>query len=434
MKRNSIYYETFGCQMNVFDIEAIESFMLEGGFRTVDSPEKAGVVIVNTCSVREHAEERALGRLADLSRHDATLVVCGCMAQRLGTRLFDTVPGISVIAGTDSYRKLPAAIVDVLESGGRIALLDTDRTISYPLGGHTGQTSVSRYLAITRGCENYCTFCIVPYLRGAVRSRYNGLIIKEIQSLTKANCKEVTLIGQNVMAYRDGECDFTGLLERIITETDIPRVRFLTTHPRDVVIHLFELMAAEPRICPQVHLPLQSGSDRILDRMNRGYRRDHYRRIIKEGRRLVPDLAVSTDIIVGFPGEREDDFRRTLEMVEEIRFDAAFTFKYSAREGTPAATLPDDVSREAKRERLRVLNATIARIRGEILSLHLDSTAEILLDGIVQKGEYQLWKGRTPQFRNVLVDGNYLKEGDFAEVVLKRLRNFTYIGEPTGRR
>ncbi len=434
MKHYHVYYESFGCQMNVFDIEFIESFMGDKGFVTVDTPDRADVIIVNTCSVRENAEKRALGRLADLSRHNAVLVACGCMAQRFGERLFDLAPGIDIIAGTDSYAGLPAAVMDVLEAGGRAAMLEIDGAVSYPLGLSICSGATSRYVAITRGCRNYCTYCIVPYLRGDVRSRDSSSIINEIQLLSQARCREVTLIGQNVMAFHDGACDFIGLLERIIKETGIARVRFLTTHPRDVTVRLFELMASEPRICPHIHLPLQSGSDRILDLMNRGYRRDRYRGIIEEGKRIVHDLAVSTDIIVGFPGERDEDFRRTLETVEDILFEAAFTFKYSPRAGTPAAKLHDDVPGDVKRERLRILNETVARIRRDILVSNLDTTAEILLDGKVQKGEYHLWKGRTPQFRNVLVHGNDLKGGNCVEVILKELRNFTYIGEPTGRR
>lgn len=434
MSRLHAYYESFGCQMNVFDIEYIESSMREYGFDTVDSPGAADVIIVNTCSVREHAERRALGRLADISRYEAVRVVCGCMAQRLGARLFDMVPGIDIIAGTDAYGKLPSAVRGVLDGGGRVALLDVDGSVSYPLGSLTGEGAVSRYVAITRGCENYCTYCIVPYLRGIVRSRSSDSIINEIERLSNANCKEVTLLGQNVMAFRDGACDFTGLLERLVAETGIERIRFLTTHPRDVTVRLFELMAAEPRLCPHIHLPLQSGSDRVLARMNRGYGLERYAGIVAAGKGALPDLAVSTDIIVGFPGESDDDFRRTLAAVEDIRFESAFTFKYSPRAGTPAAEFPDDVPGDVKRKRLRMLNETMARIRREELVSRLETTTEILLDGAVQKGEYRLWKGRTPQFRNVLVRGNNLGEGDFVEVKLKELRNFTYFGEPTGRR
>lgn len=435
MKNFRAYYETFGCQMNVFDIEVIESFMVGEGFSAVSSPEQADVIVINTCSVREHAELRALDRLANLSRNtDAILVVCGCMAQRLGDGLFDMVPRLDIIAGTDNYRLLPKAIVDVMQTGGRISLLDVDHNVSYPLGERSGHHSVSRYLAITRGCENYCTYCIVPYLRGKVRSRSISSIINEIHWLCQSNCKEVTLVGQNVMSYRDDEYDFPALLERIAGETGIARIRFLTTHPRDVTPRVFELMAAEPRISPHIHLPLQSGSDRILDLMNRGYRRNTYIHTIETARGIVPDLAVTTDVIVGFPGETEDDFRMTLETVDEIRFDAAFTFKYSPREGTPAALLPDDVPMDVKRERLRILNEKIRKIRRNILEGHIDSTAEILLDGVVQKGEYHLWKGRTPHFRNVLVYGNYLKDGDFVTVTLKELQNFTYIAETPARR
>jgi tRNA-2-methylthio-N6-dimethylallyladenosine synthase len=231
------------------------------------------------------------------------------------------------------------------------------------------------------------------------------------------------------MAYRSGECGFVDLLGRILEETDLKRIRFLTTHPRDVEDGIFTLMAKEGRICPHIHLPFQAGSDRILSTMNRGYTSSGYLDIIDRARAICPDIAFTTDIIIGFPGERDEDFENTLEIVEKVRFDSAFTFKYSVREGTKAAGLEDDVPADVKKSRLESLNNTIKRIRMEIITARIGSVEEILLDARVKKGEYQFLKGRTPHFRNVLVESGNREIGDIINVVLMELRNFTLIGE-----
>ena len=256
-----------------------------------------------------------------------------------------------------------------------------------------------------------------------------GQIIDEINMLHKDGAREVTLLGQNVMAYNSSEVDFVGLLKRVLSETDIERIRFLTTHPRDINSRVFELMAEHKRVCPHIHLPFQSGSDRILMMMNRGYSRRHYLEIITNARILKPDLAVTTDIIVGFPSETNDDFDETLDIVEKVRFDSAFTFKYSPRAGTAAYGVEDSVPQEVKKERLEILNNTIGRIRKEILERLVGSNDEILLDGAVKKGENQYLKGRTPHFRNVFLENGSFGNGDIVNVVIDRLRNYTLYGK-----
>ena len=262
----------------------------------------------------------------------------------------------------------------------------------------------------------------------------NGQIIDEINMLHSDGAKEVTLLGQNVMAYHSSEIDFIGLIKLVLSETEIERIRFLTTHPRDINSKVFELMADNKRVCPHIHLPFQSGSDRILTMMNRGYSRSHYLEIISNARTIKPDLAVTTDIIVGFPSETDDDFNETLDIVEKIGFDSAFTFKYSPRAGTKAYGMEDSVPRIVKENRLEILNNTVGSIRKEILERLVGSDDEILLDGTVKKGENHYSKGRTPHFRNVLLENGGFDNGSIVDVVIDRLHNYTLYGREVRRR
>jgi tRNA-2-methylthio-N6-dimethylallyladenosine synthase len=423
------YCESFGCQMNAYDTEVISTLLEKEGCVPVAEPGDADVIIVNTCSVRGHAEERAIGRLNDLSRYEgAILVACGCMAQRLENELFKLVPGLKAVAGTDSYHRLFAMIQSIRDGGDRIADTSVDGKTTYGLVLPLSK-GPSRYISITRGCENYCSYCIVPYLRGAVRSKDPEKIVREVEGMVAGGVDEVTLLGQNVMAYEYAGLDFPGLVKRIIGETDVKRLRFLTTHPRDLDQAIFGIMAGNERVCPHLHLPVQSGSDRILGMMRRGYTRSEYLEKLERSRDILPGLAVTTDIIVGFPSESEVDFEETLSLVDEGMFDAAFTFKYSPREGTAAADLEDDVPVEIKRERLARLNGLVKSIRRSILEKHLGTVTEILLDDVVEKGEYRFVKGRTPHFRNVLIPSEGKRVGDFVIVRLRELRNFTYLAD-----
>lgn len=433
MRPLAFYAESFGCQMNAYDTEVIASLLVARGWSAAGSPDEADCIVVNTCSVREHAERRAIGRIHDLSRHGrAVIAVCGCMAQRLGAGLFETVPSVRVIAGTGAYGRLAEALERAVAAGERFALLDEGGEAEHGLVPRTARGSVSRYVAIARGCENFCSYCIVPFLRGPLRSRSAAAILGEIAALERAGAREVTLLGQNVVAYRDGDTGFLDLARRILAETGIARLRFLTSHPRDVTIDLFDLMAMEPRLCGHIHLPVQSGSDRVLAAMNRGYTRSRYLSLLDEGRARVPGLAVTSDVIVGFPGETPAEFDETIDLARRARFDSAFTFMYSPRAGTAAASLRDDVPAEEKRRRLRILNEVVQEGRARILASLVGTTAEILLDGVAHKGETRFLKGRTPQFRNVLVRAGAAAQGDFVRVVLSRLVSFTFEGEPAG--
>ena len=433
ISNQKVYFESFGCQMNAYDTEVLMSKLLLRGFRKADNPEDANVIVVNTCSVREHAEIRAIGRLHELSRfHEALLVVCGCMAQRMKDKLWKEIPSIDIIAGTESYNELPDEIERALQTPQYKSLLtDLDSKETYCLeSGVKISSRVSRYLSITRGCNNFCSYCIVPYLRGKVRSKSPEKILLELRQIESEGAKEVTLLGQNVSSYKADSVSFVELLKMILKETSLKRLRFITTHPGDIDFRIFELMAEDRRLCPHIHLPIQSGSNRILKNMRRGYTVEQYISIIRKAREIVPDIAFSTDIIVGFPGETEDDFKRTLEAVETIRFDSAFTFKYSPREGTRASRMDDDVPLEVKKERLQRLNEKVQAIRKEILESSIGKEEEILLDDTVKKGEYQLLKGRTPQFRNVLIpDHGNAKVGDLVKVRLKELKGFTFFAE-----
>lgn len=423
------YCESFGCQMNAYDTEVISTLLDNEGCVQVEKPDEADVIVVNTCSVRRHAEERAVGRLNDLSRHGgAILVACGCMAQRLDKELFRLVPGLKVVAGTDSYHRLFSMIETVRNGGERTVDTLVDGKTTYGLQ-HAVSGGTSRYLSITRGCENYCTYCIVPYLRGTVRSKDPDDIVREIEEMVAGGVREVTLLGQNVMAYKKDGLDFPGLVGKVIGETGLRRLRFLTTHPRDLNQDIFRIMAGDERVCPHLHLPVQSGSDRILDMMRRGYTRADYMEKLTRAREILPGLAVTTDIIVGFPSESESDFEDTLSLVEESLFDAAFTFKYSPREGTVSAGLKDDVPIETKKERLASLMELVGSIRRVILEKHLGAVTEILLDDIIKKGEYHFGKGRNPHFRNVLIPSEGKRVGDFVSVRLRDLRNFTYLAD-----
>ncbi len=421
--------------MNAYDSEFIQTELESAGFKRTDEPAEADTIIVNTCSIREHAEQRALSWLHDLSKFDADLIVCGCMAQRYGKELKDRVPRLNIVCGPDNYEEL----ISIIKSGGAgdvSAVLDhVDSDVTYSLNPSGGRnTGVSRYLSITRGCENFCSYCVVPYLRGRLRSKEPGLVLDEIKSMVSEGVKEVTVLGQNVMAYSYGGTDFTSLAKMILKETSLPRLRFLTSHPRDVDQELFSLMSQEQRLCPHIHLPLQSGSDRILELMGRGYTRQRYLSILEQARSVVPDLSVTTDIIVGFPTETDADFDDTMEVVDRACFDSAFTFKYSPREGTRAFVMEDDVSVNKKKERLSILNDRIKNIRRGVYEGLLGSNFQILLDGKVKKRENQYFKGRTPHFRNVIVEPRFSAEGEIVEVNLEKLVGFTFTGRPIGWR
>ncbi len=417
--------------MNVYDSEVLKGILSQNGYSITDRPEEAELIIVNTCSVREHAEVRAIGRLNELSRYklenpDVKLAVIGCMAQRLGERFLKEVPALDFILGTEELFKLP----DYLEKKNEKPLIalsfsELKEINSSPLR----KNKFSAFVAISRGCENFCSYCIVPYVRGPEKNRKISEILKEVRCLAESGCKEVNLIGQNVNSYKDDGFDFADLL-REVNETDIQRIRFMTSHPKDLSPKLIEAMSNLEKVCEHLHLPLQSGSDRILEKMNRKYSLEDYLCLVDSVKNKVADLSLTTDLIVGFPGEKEEDFQKTLEMVEKIEFDSAFMFKYSSREGTKAFFLEDDVPKEVKLERLQTLIDIQKNISHKKNQKLIDTTEEILIDGKSKRDKLK-WKGKGRSNKTVIipekVNQNLL--GEIVKVRITGADSFTLFGE-----
>ena len=437
----SVYIETYGCQMNRLDSEILGGALLSEGYESVDAPEDAAVILVNTCSVREHAEQRVLGRLAQLHRlkqhrPDLILGVVGCMAQRMGVRLADETPGVDLIVGPDAYRRLPAMLKALREDpyemeGPRVDLiLDSSENyegiVPHRIRGPKG------WIAVTRGCDNFCTYCIVPYTRGRMRSRSWREILTEADTMVEQGAVETTLLGQNVNAYRDDDVSFADLLRLLDRETDLSRIRFLTSHPKDLTDAVLEAISASPGVCEHLHLPVQSGSTRILRAMRRGYTADQYLDIVDRARRLVPGLSLTTDLITGFPGETEEDFHSTVSLMEQVAFDYAFTYRYSPRSGTRATTLPDDVPAGEKARRLETLIELQQRTTKRRHLEMIGSEEEVLVEGASRRDAEQLLT-RTRTDKPVVIENpnGRLRTGDLVQVRIIGVNGNTPIGTVT---
>src|SRR2546427_5063664 len=340
-----VYIETYGCQMNVSDSELMFGVLGREGYVRTDDPAEADVLLVNTCAVRDHAEQRVLGRMGELKRYKRpgdVLGVVGCMAQRLGPKLLERVPQVDLVIGPDGYRGLPELIARARdgERGADVAFKGWEHYEDVP---PVRGNPISAFVTVQRGCDYRCTFCIVPMTRGPERSRKLADVVGEVARLAAGGTTEVTLLGQTVNSYHDGEHDFADLLRAVGAVDGIRRLRFPSPCPTDFTARVLAAMAETPAVCEHVHLPVQSGSSRVLKRMLRRYDRERYLDVVAALRHAMPGVALTTDIIVGFPGETEQDFRDTLSLVETVAFDDAFTFRYSAREGTPATRLKDIV-------------------------------------------------------------------------------------------
>jgi tRNA-2-methylthio-N6-dimethylallyladenosine synthase len=351
-----IYIETYGCQMNLADSEIVLGIMKKHGYSLTDDISKADVILVNTCSVREHAEQRVIGRLSSFLRYkkrkpDLVIGVLGCMAERLKKRLIEEENLADIVVGPDEYRKLPQLVSDAFAGHKGIAV-KLSKVETYDDITPLRTEGISAWITVMRGCDKFCTFCVVPFTRGRERSRPLDSIVKEVEMLSSQGYREVTLLGQNVNSYRDGNYDFADLLSAVARVDRNMRIRFTTSHPKDMSDKLIQTIAEHPNICNYIHLPVQSGSDRILELMNRTYDRKHYLELVRKIRETIPGVSLSTDIIAGFPTETEEDHKMTLSLLEEVRFDGAFMFKYSPREGTKAYAMGDDVPDEVKVRRL----------------------------------------------------------------------------------
>ncbi len=441
------YVETYGCQMNISDGELMEGILAAGGYEIVGTPEEADVVLVNTCAIREHAEQRVLGRVGQLSalkrhRPDLVIGVTGCMAQRMGEGLLARAARVDLVMGPDAYRSLPGALERLgaparhgapRPEGGRrrsrpLAVLDLDLVENYQGLEQRRKEGAAAWVAIQRGCDHRCTFCIVPYVRGPEKNRSAADILAEVRGLADAGVSDVTLLGQTVNSYAWDGWSFPRLLREVARVDGIRRVWFTSPHPNDVTPEMVEVMASEPAVCETLHLPVQSGSDRTLKRMLRRYTVDGYLRKVEMVRSAIPGIALSTDIIVGFPGETDGEFRSTLDLVREVRFDDAFTYKYSAREGTPATRLPagDSVASEEAQARLTTLIGVTRSVQAEINEGEVGRVVEVLVEKEARSEGQVL--GRTRRNKVVAFDGSPARVATYRTVVLERTTGATFVG------
>ena len=425
-----IYIETYGCQMNVSDSELMLGVLARAGYVRTDDPAVADVMLVNTCAVRDHAEQRVLGRMGELKGHKRpgdVLGVVGCMAQRLGPTLLERVPQVDLVIGPDGYRGLPELIARA-RGGERAAEVEFKAWEHYEDVPPVRADRFSAFVTVQRGCDYRCTFCIVPMTRGPERSRKLADVVGEVARLAAAGTTEVTLLGQTVNSYHDGEHDFADLLRAVGAVPGIRRVRFTSPYPTDFTPRVLDAMAATPAVCEHVHLPVQSGSSRVLKRMLRRYDRDRFLEVVDALRQAVPGIALSTDIIVGFPGETEDEFQETLSLVAAVGFDDAYTFKYSVREGTPAVRLKDHVSEEVQAERLERLIALV-RTGAKRKNIGLvGSTHEVLVEGRAKRGG--LLQARTRTNKIALVEGPDEWLGTYQQVRFTGTTGSTFTAGP----
>lgn len=407
METKRFYIRTFGCQMNEYDSRLLTDLLISSGWTPTGKAEEASLVLFNTCSVRQKAETRVYGHLSGVAHlkrlnPEVRIAVVGCMAQRLGEELIRQFPLVDLVLGTEEIFSLPE-IIESGDSGERVKLRLSGRDfgdLATKLAPSSAKALAS-FVAITRGCDKFCSYCIVPYLRGPLRCRPHPQILEEVEALVTRGAKQITLIGQNVNSYSDGKIDFPDLLERVCSLPGLQRVRFTTSHPGDFGDRLVDRMADLPQLCEHLHLPLQSGSNQILGRMNRGYTVEEYVQKVEGARERIPGLGITTDLIVGFPGERETDFERTLEAVERVGFDASFTFRYSPRAGTMAVGFDDDVPEEVKIERLNRLIA-LQREISEMKNRELAGTVqEVLVEGHSRR-QQDRWRGKSRGGKTVL--------------------------------
>jgi tRNA-2-methylthio-N6-dimethylallyladenosine synthase len=434
----NFYIETFGCQMNAHDSEKVIGTLINEGYSQVSTPEEAELVFYNTCSIRDKAEQKVFHRLQQFKRDNKgkKIVVLGCVAQQEGEKIFEKAPHVSMVCGSASYNQLPQMLVQ-LEAGNKRVTglsLDTDDTFETPL---TRRENPHRaYLTIIEGCDKSCAYCVVPFTRGPERSRTSESVLDETRQLAAAGYSEIQLLGQNVNSYRDPSAagwDFAKLLDSVGRLPGIRRVRFTTSHPRDFVKPIIDAIDENPNLCNHVHLPVQSGSTRILDAMQRLYTRDDYMRRIEWMKNAQRPIAITTDIIVGFPGETEQDFEETLDLLREVEFDSIFGFKYSRRPNTPALALDDQIPEEEKTRRLTIVQEMQREIQIRNNAAYVGTVEECLVEGF-NKATGQ-WIGRTSQHKTL----NFLRPvsdddilGRYVDVRVTRAGAHSLVGEAMG--
>ncbi len=429
-----LFVETYGCQMNAGDSEIVVSILQKEGYIYCDQITEADVILINTCSIRDNAEQRIWGRLNEmrhLRRRNKNLVVgvIGCMAERLKESLLEGDKGVDIVAGPDSYRDLPQLLASAQAgSKGVNTLLSTEETYAEIAPVRLDKAGVSAYIAIMRGCNNFCTYCVVPYTRGRERSRDAETIVAEAQSLFDNGYREVTLLGQNVNSYSSGEVNFPELMRRVAAVSPLLRVRFATSHPKDMSDELLETIAATPNICRAIHLPAQSGASSMLARMNRKYTREWYLGRVEAIRRLIPDCAITTDIIAGFSSETQEEHEATLSLMREVGYDFAFMFKYSERPGTVASqTLPDNIDEGLKTARLTEIINLQNTLSAERNAEDVGKEFEVLVEGVSKRSDEQMF-GRTSQNKVVIFDRHNIQVGDYVRVRINSCSSATLFG------
>jgi len=425
-KYQTFYIETFGCQMNEYDSALVENLLEGSGMQTTADKASADYLLINTCSVRQHAENRALANLSQyqvLKQKNPALKIAllGCMASQHRDDLLKQYPHLDLVVGPEGYRELPELLNK--SNGSRKSWMGSD---SYELydGIAPRAHNFSSYIAITRGCNNFCAYCIVPEVRGRERSRPFHSILEEAKKLTSRGVKEITLIGQNVNSYRSEAGDFADILLAAAEVDKVERIRFLTSHPKDLMEKILRTMAGNSKIAPHLHLPMQSGRDRILKAMNRKYTRSHYLNLVEQARAIVPGISLTTDIIVGFPTESEEEFRETLDLVEQVRFDDAFTYRYSPRAGTKAAEMDDDVPEEIKLARLDTLIKLTRKIARQNLQITIGQVYSILIERLSKK-DADYWMGKTEHNRVAVLPKGIWQAGDIVRARVEGVKGFT---------
>jgi len=433
-RQPKVYLETYGCQMNVADSQTVGAIMRRAGYQNVERPEDADVILLNTCAIRDHAEERILGRLGDLARlkharPEIKLGLLGCMAQHNRAALIEKAAGLDLVAGPDSYRRLP----ELIARAGFDPAVDVrlDRAETYADISPDYSAGVRAYITIMRGCDKFCAFCVVPYVRGRERSIAPADLMREIRGLAERGVREIVMLGQTVNAYRSGDTGFGALLKMAARIDGIERIRFTSPHPADMSDAAIDAIASVPKVMPHLHLPVQSGSDRVLAAMERGYTVEDYLALVAKVRAAIPGVALTTDIIVGFHGEEESDFEATLALMRTVSYDQAFSFKYSVRENTRAYRLGDSVSEEEKGRRIAAVIALQEAISLKRNQATLGQVFPVLIEGPARRGA-GLMAGKTPQFKTTIFpSGDSGAVGDTVAVRIDSATGHTLSGSIT---
>lgn len=433
-----VFIETYGCQMNLADSELMGGILKKRGFTSATSLDEADIILINTCAVREKAEERVFGRLTQLLHYkhanpDLVLGVTGCMALHLKESIVKRAPYVDIVAGPDSYRRLPEMLEQqIIEAVDPAIDVKLDKRETYEGLSPIRQEGTNGWVTVQRGCDKFCTFCIVPFVRGRERGVAPEDILNQCHQLAERGFQEVTLLGQTVNSYRHEETDFADLLEEIVKIDGLQRIRFTSPYPIDFTPKLIATMARHDKICKYLHLPVQSGSNDVLTRMKRGYTREEYDQLVLDIRAAMPDIAISTDIIVGFPGETQEDYEKTYELIESTKYDFAYLFKYSERSGTFAARkLEDDIPESVKKDRLKAVIALQERISAEVFQSRIGTKQTLLIEGPSRRDPND-WCGRTDDFKMAVFPNDLsrgLKKGDLVEVLVRECTSHTLLAD-----